>query len=229
MAQPCTECGSDVPPNSGRRRFTCGPECSARRSARHATRPVFVKPTCSECGGECPDKNKGPAFLTCSEECARVRRNRLGAERVGRRPVRQCVDCEADLTGLGARAERCRPCARRRHRILGNARQASRRAQRLLDAEAKVAEAQRRSHNRLMSTYGISLERFGQMIAEQDGRCAICRELPMGRGKGDMLVIDHCHQSGDVRGLLCGHCNIAIGLMSDSPDRLRQAAAYLVG
>jgi hypothetical protein len=80
-----------------------------------------------------------------------------------------------------------------------------------------------------MSTYGISLERFGQMIAEQDGRCAICRELPMGRGKGDMLVIDHCHQSGDVRGLLCGHCNIAIGLMSDSPDRLRQAAAYLVG
>lgn len=61
----------------------------------------------------------------------------------------------------------------------------------------------------------------------QGGLCAICRLSPVGRGKGDILVVDHCHKRGNVRGLLCGNCNIAIGLLRDDPALVDLAAAYL--
>lgn len=42
-----------------------------------------------------------------------------------------------------------------------------------------------------------------------------------------MLLIDHCHQGGHVRGLLCDQCNRGIGLLQDDPDVLERAVAYL--
>ncbi len=41
------------------------------------------------------------------------------------------------------------------------------------------------------------------------------------------LVIDHCHSTGAIRGLLCSNCNTAIGLLSDNPEIIRKAADYL--
>jgi hypothetical protein len=41
------------------------------------------------------------------------------------------------------------------------------------------------------------------------------------------MHLDHCHQSGQVRGVLCRNCNVALGLMADNPERLRRAAEYL--
>jgi hypothetical protein len=75
--------------------------------------------------------------------------------------------------------------------------------------------------------YGISLVEFEARAKAQGGLCAICRRLPIGRGKGDLLVVDHCHGRGHVRGLLCGNCNIAIGLLMDDPVIVDAAAAYL--
>jgi hypothetical protein len=58
------------------------------------------------------------------------------------------------------------------------------------------------------------------MVAAQNDRCLIC-ERP---GK---LVVDHCHATGRVRGLLCNLCNTAIGQLRDSPALLRKAAEYV--
>lgn len=71
--------------------------------------------------------------------------------------------------------------------------------------------------------YGIGiLERYG--LAERQGyRCAACG-VPDERGS---LHVDHCHETGKVRGLLCGNCNRAIGLFQDNPAALRAAAEYL--
>ncbi len=59
-------------------------------------------------------------------------------------------------------------------------------------------------------------------VEHQHGMCAIC-----GKYFGDALVIDHCHESGKFRDLLCFHCNVAIGHMRDDPQTALAAAMYL--
>lgn len=74
----------------------------------------------------------------------------------------------------------------------------------------------------LPKRYGITTEDVDRMLAEQGGACAICV-----RPFDDTPRIDHDHDTGAVRGLLCHNCNAALGLMRDEPDNLRRAAAYL--
>jgi hypothetical protein len=73
--------------------------------------------------------------------------------------------------------------------------------------------------------YGITIERRDEMFQQQNGRCAICdiheKDLKI------MLSIDHSHESGKVRGLLCGNCNRGLGYLKDSPIRLAKAIQYL--
>ncbi len=73
--------------------------------------------------------------------------------------------------------------------------------------------------------YGLSPEALAGLIERQSGACAICRLPPQRRA----LSIDHCHKSGEIRGLLCERCNLAIGHLRDSPDLADVAAAYLRG
>lgn len=74
--------------------------------------------------------------------------------------------------------------------------------------------------------YGISIADYEALRMAQGSRCAICgTDKPGGRGK--QLHVDHCHETGLIRGLLCNKCNSAIGYFADSPKRLRRAAAYL--
>jgi hypothetical protein len=78
----------------------------------------------------------------------------------------------------------------------------------------------------LKHKYGITLADFNRMVAERNGRCDVCHRKPKG-GKRTGLHVDHDHATGEVRGLLCGPCNRAIGLLGDSPEVLRKALAYL--
>lgn len=71
--------------------------------------------------------------------------------------------------------------------------------------------------------YGINLAEYNSMLESQKGVCAICYKPEVGKA----LAVDHCHRTGQVRGLLCYMCNTSLGKMEDSPDRLRRAAAYL--
>ena len=73
-------------------------------------------------------------------------------------------------------------------------------------------------------TYGLSLEDFWWMNAQQGGKCKICRQTC---SRSRALSVDHCHATGRVRGLLCGKCNLILGKMSDSPVLLRSMAEYL--
>jgi hypothetical protein len=68
--------------------------------------------------------------------------------------------------------------------------------------------------------YGISDEQYQQMLKEQEGGCAIC-------GGNRRLAVDHCHNTGKVRGLLCMYCNTGIGHLRDSFELLIKAASYL--
>lgn len=78
----------------------------------------------------------------------------------------------------------------------------------------------------LLKTFGITLEQYNEVLAEQGGVCAICkRQQNCMRMKN--LAVDHNHKTGKVRGLLCGSCNCGIGHLSDNPEVAMAAAEYL--
>lgn len=78
-----------------------------------------------------------------------------------------------------------------------------------------------------LARYGLTFESFNVLLETQNGLCAICRGS-LGRGRvGSAVAVDHDHESGRVRGLLCNNCNRGIGMFADSPTALVAAAAYL--
>jgi hypothetical protein len=72
--------------------------------------------------------------------------------------------------------------------------------------------------------FGITPGAYLLLLLRQGKVCAICESDDWGH-KGPM--IDHCHSSGRVRGVLCHSCNVGIGHLRDNPATLRSAAAYL--
>lgn len=106
-------------------------------------------------------------------------------------------------------------------------------------ARAEYMKAWRRAYemrnprhfkNQYLRKYGITIEQFDAILAQQNGVCAICQgeeksEHPT-RGKF-ALAVDHDHKTKVVRSLLCSDCNRSIGLMREKPDLFRRAADYL--
>lgn len=83
---------------------------------------------------------------------------------------------------------------------------------------------------RMKSKYGITPEEHARRYLDQRGLCAICRDPERSGRKADGtggLVVDHNHDTGAVRGLLCARCNSAIGLLGDNTDWLHSAIWYL--
>jgi len=81
----------------------------------------------------------------------------------------------------------------------------------------------------LEKTYGLTVEEYREMYYEQDGLCKICGEVGFKLDKRSVnnLVVDHCHGTGEVRGLLCHNCNRALGLLKDNVKRFHKAIKYL--
>lgn len=79
--------------------------------------------------------------------------------------------------------------------------------------------------------YGMTLEKYNSMLAQQGGLCAnpACRkpETVSLRGREPRLSVDHSHTTNQVRGLLCRACNIICGVAKDRPELLLGAAEYL--
>ena len=69
--------------------------------------------------------------------------------------------------------------------------------------------------------YGITLEQYNLIKESQEGCCKICKE------KTDNLVVDHCHTTDKVRGLLCTHCNLGLGHFKDNPETIKASLLYL--
>lgn len=104
-----------------------------------------------------------------------------------------------------------------------------------VDPEAKlkrqIRERKRKSLNplakkdsELKRLYGISIDDYLNIMQNQNSVCKICRQECKTKYS---LSVDHNHETGKVRGLLCNRCNRAIGMFEDNPDLLRKAANYI--
>jgi len=113
--------------------------------------------------------------------------------------TRKCQSCPADAAPGRARCEACLAKDRERYRT-------------------KYRERRKARH--LASEYHLTPATKARMEKRQRGRCAAC-------GMKTELHVDHCHDTGIVRGLLCPGCNTAAGLLGECPTRAARLAAYL--
>ena len=94
--------------------------------------------------------------------------------------------------------------------------------------EGKVFSGRRLpdNHNlkQLLRKYKLTPLGYSLRLADQGGVCAVCGEPP----KKGRLHVDHCHETGKVRGLLCQSCNVALGYAGDNWYQLMRLAAYIL-
>jgi len=84
--------------------------------------------------------------------------------------------------------------------------------------------------SRLVRNYGISIEEYNGLLEEQDHKCAICGKgetIKLKNGNTRLLSIDHNHNTGQVRGLLCHKCNTTLGFLSENLQLFDKAKEYL--
>lgn len=87
-------------------------------------------------------------------------------------------------------------------------------------------------HTKTLQQYGLTPDSYKALLAQQGGGCAICggqeRAIDDRTQKPRMMAVDHHHATDKVRGILCSHCNRAIGLLGDSVNTVQSALYYLI-
>ena len=99
-------------------------------------------------------------------------------------------------------------------------------------AKYRAKNPDRDVNKTLLNKYGITLEQYEELFKKQGGVCALCKKPETVRRNkktdgGERLAVDHCHDTGLVRGLLCFKCNTAIGALGDTQEAALKAMKYL--
>ena len=92
---------------------------------------------------------------------------------------------------------------------------------------ARKNKFDRATYNRdwsLRTLYGITSEQYSVMVKAVNGLCVICGLPP----KDDKLVVDHDHETGIIRGIICRRCNLGLGHFNDDPALIARALEYLL-
>ena len=93
--------------------------------------------------------------------------------------------------------------------------------------ECKACRAKRDRQRHFNRKYGLTTEDWAALLKKQKGRCALCRKPRFNRYGS--LCVDHCHDTRRVRGLLCAPCNLALGVLGDTPKKLQRVLNYVQG
>lgn len=95
----------------------------------------------------------------------------------------------------------------------------------ILEQKKQYTKSDHYKHHHLKREYGITLAQYNTLLDTQHFCCSLCHTPDYTGGKS--LHVDHCHETGVIRSLLCSKCNTAIGLLQDNPALLKKAAAYV--
>lgn len=242
----CSRCGQDLPVESfyestrdGRSAY-CKPcavayQAELRRARRNDVAPVDVL-DCAQCGRALPASDfhkhstgRGGRRRAC-RECSLERERERRAGRPRPRST-HCLDGDV-VDPVSGGKKTCRTCGKWLP-IASFGADRSRPSRLAYSCRACTAEYFREYNLRggglkgRLRKYGLSVDAYKRLRAAQGGRCAICREAVAAGGYAKRLCVDHDHDTGAVRGLLCRTCNLGIGFLRDDPGRLRAAIAYL--
>ena len=94
-------------------------------------------------------------------------------------------------------------------------------------AKARSRYSPEKRSEQIVKSYGLTLEKYELILALQGGGCAICKSKEAKTKRNGRFCVDHDHQTGEVRGLLCAPCNRGIGLLQDKIEVLESATNYL--
>lgn len=135
-----------------------------------------------------------------------------------------------DTRGEKGRRADCKVCRRAYNNAINreNRKRKDARDRRWRENNLDRMRDQRRRGN-LRNRFGIGLDEYSRLLETQNGVCAICGDPPDGGGNnGNSLHVDHDHETGVVRGLLCRLCNMLLGLARDRPEVCQAVARYLL-
>ena len=97
--------------------------------------------------------------------------------------------------------------------------------------ELRARDTTKRHGYKLKHKYGMTVQDYDALMEKQGGVCAICKNPETSRHSKSKevqrLAVDHCHESGKIRGLLCQACNTALGKFNDNLSTLESAILYL--
>jgi len=116
---------------------------------------------------------------------------------------------------------------------ISNLKMADYKAKRVLQEDGSVKYKMSKEQSRhygYLRYYNITAEDYAKMFSKQDGKCAICHQPETAldkNGETKILAVDHCHDSGKVRELLCYACNSMLGQARDKIETLEAGIAYL--
>lgn len=137
--------------------------------------------------------------------------------------LRVCPRCEVekDLTLFRKENGWCRECERETNLARYHNKESTKKSHK---------EAYRKFQ---IKQYGITVEDYNSMYDSQLGRCKICdsevKPMLSGEKLSEIACIDHCHETGKVRGLLCRPCNTGLGQFKDNIFIMEKALEYLKG
>lgn len=100
-------------------------------------------------------------------------------------------------------------------------------AERLRWAEIPL---EKRKARRLKTNYNLDYDEYKSMLVKQNSRCLLCEieiHIDIEKNRHDKACVDHDHKTGKIRGLLCNHCNRALGLIKDNIEVLNRMIKYL--
>lgn len=148
----------------------------------------------------------------CGEEKPLTEFHRLSRD--GDRRMARCKDCRSQ---------------ERREQHAANPEVGRQRAKDYVMSLPEDVRLERRRRSNLKHAYGISLEQYAEMLVAQHGVCAVCKQPETWIRNGILmrLQVDHDHTTGKIRGLLCRECNMSLGLLQDSVERLKGLIYYL--
>lgn len=127
---------------------------------------------------------------------------------------------------MECRAKTCHKQADEGVKLCSSCREAIRRWKRANPERVRTQSAAQHLKRR----YGLTVERYGEMLKEQGGVCRICLRPETARvasGETKPLAVDHCHETGRVRSLLCNNCNTAVGFLESRRDLIDSMLEYI--